>query len=56
MATASQAKHKFCRRIGQCVWSDPKCPSAKRPYPAGQHGKTRRKKKLSGFDELMMEK
>lgn len=56
MATASQAKHKFCRRIGQCVWSDPKCPSAKRPYPAGQHGKTGRKKKLSGYGELMIEK
>ena len=56
MATASQAKHKFCRRIGQCVWNDPKCPSVKRPYPAGQHGKTGRKKKLSGFGELMMEK
>lgn len=56
MATASRAKHKFCRRIGACVWSDPKCPSVKRPYPAGQHGKTGKKKKLSGYGELMMEK
>lgn len=56
MATASRAKHKFCRRIGQCIWGSPKCPSAKRPYPAGSHGKTGRKKKLSTYGELLMEK
>ncbi len=55
MATASRAKHKFCRRIGQCLWGDPKCPSAKRPYPAGPHGKSRRAK-LSNYGELMLEK
>jgi len=51
-----QAKHKFCRRIGQCIWNDPKCPSVKRPYPAGPAGKNARKKKLSTYGELMMEK
>ncbi len=55
MATASQAKHKFCRRIGQCLWNDPKCPSVKRPYPAGPHGKGRRQK-LSTYCELLLEK
>ena len=55
MATASQAKHKFCRRIGQCIWNDPKCPSVKRPYPAGPHGKGRRAK-LSTYGELLIEK
>ncbi len=55
MATASQAKHKFCRRIGHCLWGDPKCPSAKRPYPAGPHGKGRRAK-LSNYAVLMLEK
>ena len=55
MATASQAKHKFCRRIGQCIWGDPKCPSVKRPYPAGPHGKMRRGK-LSTYGELLLEK
>jgi len=55
MATASQAKHKFCRRIGQCIWGDPKCPSVKRPYPAGPHGKTRRSK-LSTYGSLLLEK
>ena len=55
MPTASRAKHKFCRRIGQCLWSDPKCPSVKRPYAAGPHGKGRRVK-LSTYGELLMEK
>ena len=55
MPTASQAKHKFCRRIGQCLWGDPKCPSVKRPYPAGPHGKGRRAK-LSTYGELQLEK
>jgi small subunit ribosomal protein S4 len=51
----SQAKHKLCRRLGQCVWGQPKCPSVKRPYPAGPHGKGRQKK-LSTYGELLMEK
>ncbi|MBE6390151.1 MAG: 30S ribosomal protein S4 [Lentisphaerae bacterium] len=55
MPTASRAKHKFCRRIGQCLWGDPKCPSVKRPYAAGPHGKGRRAK-LSTYGELLMEK
>ena len=55
MPTASRAKHKFCRRIGQCLWGDPKCPSVKRPYAAGPHGKGRRSK-LSTYGELLMEK
>lgn len=37
-------KHKLCRRLGSCVWGDPKCPSAKRPYAPGQHGPTLRRK------------
>jgi small subunit ribosomal protein S4 len=52
----SQAKHKFCRRIGACIWGSPKCPSVKRPYAAGQHGKTARRKKLSTFGTLLLEK
>ena len=55
MPTASRAKHKFCRRVGQCIWGDPKCPSVKRPYAAGPHGKGRRVK-LSTSGELLMEK
>ncbi len=48
-------KHKLCRRLGSCVWGNPKCPSNKRPYPAGMHGKTRRSK-LSTYGELLAEK
>lgn len=55
MPTASRAKHKFCRRIGQCLWGDPKCPSVKRPYAAGPHTKGRRNK-LSTYGELLLEK
>ena len=55
MPTASRAKHKFCRRIGQCLWGDPKCPSVKRPYAAGPHGKGKRNK-LSTYGELLLEK
>lgn len=56
MATASQAKHKLCRRVGQCIWDSPKCPSVKRPYPSGQHGKTGRRGKLSTYGTLLLEK
>ncbi|MGI6459414.1 MAG: 30S ribosomal protein S4 [Candidatus Hydrogenedentales bacterium] len=37
-------KHKLCRRLGSCVWGDPKCPSIKRAYAPGQHGPTLRRK------------
>ena len=56
MATSSQAKHKLCRRVGQCIWDNPKCPSVRRPYPAGQHGKTGRRGKLSTYGTLLLEK
>lgn len=56
MATASQARHKMCRRIGECIWGNPKCPSVKRPYQAGQHGKTGRRGKLSTYGTLLLEK
>jgi small subunit ribosomal protein S4 len=48
-------KHKLCRRIGSCVWGSAKCPSAKRPYPAGASAKSRRGK-LSTYGELLLEK
>jgi small subunit ribosomal protein S4 len=56
MATASRAKHKLCRRIGYCIWDSPKCPSVKRPYAAGSAGKNARRKKLSTYGELLIEK
>ncbi len=50
------AKHKFCRRVGSCIWNDATCPSVKRPYPAGAHGAGRRRGKLSTYGELLLEK
>lgn len=48
-------KHTLCRRLGSCVWGNPKCPSVRRPYCAGMHGKARRRK-LSTYGELLLEK
>jgi small subunit ribosomal protein S4 len=56
MSTQSRAQHKLCRRIGECIWDSPKCPSKKRPYAAGLAGKNRRSKKLSTYGELLLEK
>ena len=49
-------KHKLCRRLGSCVWGNPKCPSVRRPYSAGAHGNDRRRGKLSTYGELLLEK
>ena len=38
-------KHKLCRRLGECIWGSPRCPSINRPVPPGQHGESRRRKK-----------
>ena len=45
MARYTGPKHKLCRRLGECIWSSPNCPSAKRPFPPGQHGQNQRRKK-----------
>ena len=64
-------KHTLCRRIGQCIWGLPNCPtnsrviksreggestSTPKAYPAGQHGPTKRRNKLSTYGELLLEK
>ncbi|MFA4945236.1 MAG: 30S ribosomal protein S4 [Lentisphaeria bacterium] len=51
-------KHTLCRRLGSCIWGNPKCPSAKRPFPAGQHGNVKggRRGKLSTYGQLLLEK
>ncbi len=56
MNRKGRAKHKFCRRVGYCIWDNPKCPSVKRPYAAGSQGKGARQKKLSTYGELLIEK
>lgn len=65
------AKHTLCRRVGECIWGMPNCPtnsrtvkkasgkeetSTPKAYPAGQHGPNRRRSKLSTFGELLLEK
>ncbi len=65
------AKHTLCRRIGFCLWGKPNCPTNSRviktreggestttakTYPAGQHGPTKRRSKLSTYGELLIEK
>jgi len=44
MSKSTGPKHKLCRRLGGCIWGSPRCPSAKRPFPPGQHGQTTRRK------------
>ncbi len=56
MSTKGQAKHKLCRRVGECIWGSAKCPSIKRAYPAGAHGKMGGRKKLSTYGTLLIEK
>lgn len=55
MARYRGPKHKLCRRLGSCIWGSPKCPSAKRPYPPGQHGPDSRRK-LSVYGMQLQEK
>ncbi|NMA41847.1 MAG: 30S ribosomal protein S4 [Oligosphaeraceae bacterium] len=68
---SGKAKHTLCRRIGECIWGMPNCPtnsrtvkrvdgreetSTPRAYPAGQHGPTKRRGKLSTYGDLLLEK
>jgi len=55
MARKTGPKHKLCRRLGHCIWGDPKCPSIKRPFPPGQHGQNMRRK-LSVYGQQLLEK
>ena len=63
-------KHTLCRRVGYCLWGKANCPTQNRTvkdkdgkeitrnraYPAGQHGPTKRRGKLSTYGELLLEK
>lgn len=48
-------RHKLCRTLGSCIWGSPKCPSARRPFPPGQHGPNLRRK-LSVYGQQLLEK
>jgi small subunit ribosomal protein S4 len=47
-------KHRMCRRVGQAICGRPNCPTNKRPYPPGQHGRGRRR--LTEYHIRMLEK
>ena len=55
MARQLGPKHKLCRRLGECIWNSPRCPSVKRPYASGQHGQNQRRK-MSVYGTQLMEK
>lgn len=47
-------KHRTCRRVGAPLCGRPNCPSNKRPYPPGQHGRGR--KRFSEYQTRLLEK
>ena len=47
-------KHRMCRRVGAAVCGRPNCATNKRPYPPGQHGRSR--KRLTEFHMRLLEK
>jgi small subunit ribosomal protein S4 len=55
-------KHRICRRIGYCLWENPKCPSKKKPQAPGQPGggrggtRGRRRSKESNYGKHLLEK
>ncbi|HEV8571528.1 MAG TPA: 30S ribosomal protein S4 [Actinomycetota bacterium] len=47
-------RHRICRRVGAAVCGRPNCPSGRRPYPPGQHGRGRRR--LTEYQLRLLEK
>lgn len=56
MATYRGRKTDICRKVGQNIWGNPKCPSNKRPYPAGQHGKAKLDGRKSEYAQQLLSK
>lgn len=58
MARYTGPKHRLCRRIGNCLWDDPKCPSKKKPYAPGMKGASGGKRggKMSNYARHLLEK
>jgi small subunit ribosomal protein S4 len=48
-------KHKLCRRVGEKLCGNDKCPVTRRPYKAGVHGPTSRTR-LTGYGIQLLEK
>lgn len=57
MARYLGPKHRLCRKLGECLWGSPRCPSIQRPFAAGQHGQNmRRKQSVYGMQLLEKQK
>jgi len=57
MATYRGRKSDISRKVGFNIWGKPKCPSAKRPFKAGQHGRDeRRDNRQSEYGEQLLAK
>ncbi|MFN8218759.1 MAG: 30S ribosomal protein S4 [Fimbriimonadales bacterium] len=56
MATYRGRKNDICRTVGFNIWGQPKCPSAKRPYPNGQHGPNLKDRRQSEYGEQLLAK
>ncbi len=56
MATYRGRKNDICRIVGFNIWGQPKCPSSKRPYPAGQHGPNLKDRRQSEYGEQLLAK
>jgi small subunit ribosomal protein S4 len=56
MATYRGRKTDICRRVGENIWGNAKCPSTKRPYPLGQHGPNLRDRRTSEYGEQLLAK
>jgi small subunit ribosomal protein S4 len=48
-------KHKLCRRVGEKICGNDKCPVTRRPYKPGVHGPTSRTR-LTGYGIQLLEK
>lgn len=48
-------KHKLCRRVGEKLCGNDKCPVTRRPYKPGVHGPTARPR-LTGYGIQLVEK
>ena len=55
MSNNTSAKHRRCRVVGYCLFGKAKCPSVKRAYPPGSHGKGLRRK-TSDYGKQLIEK
>lgn len=53
--SSAKGKHHRCRVVGYCLYNSAKCPSLKRAYPPGSHGKGPQRK-YSDYGKQLLEK